>query len=230
MRVALSAVAVLLGVVAAAQAPTAVTVDQILDKYDRAIGGRAAFDRLTTRLMIGTFVNESNHLTLPVEIYAKAPDKRVQLLGFGEASLGFNGEAGWSMNMEQNGLRMFTGPRLAAAKREAIFNGESRLKELYATLTFAGTSNIGGREVQVIDATSSDAASQKLYFERQTGLLIRQAASGLETNFDDYREVDGIKLPFRIRRTFAGGVISTTFREIKHNVPIDDAKFTVPTP
>jgi len=51
------------------------------------------------------------------------------------------------MNMEQNGLRMFNGRRLAAAKREAVFTAESRLTERYATLTFAGTSNMGGRDV-----------------------------------------------------------------------------------
>ena len=82
----------------------------------------------------------------------------------------------------------------------------------------------------MIDATPPEGLSEKLYFDQQTGLMVRQINGMLETNFDDYRDVDGIKLPFSIRRTFPAGAISTTLREIKHNVPIDDAKFIVPTP
>lgn len=213
-------------VVAGAQAQP--SVEQILDKYERAIGGRAAFDKFTTRVMIGTFVNETNGLTVPVEIYLKAPNKRVQVLGFGEASEGFNGEVGWSLNTTQNGFLELTGLRLAGAKREAVFNGEIRLRELYAKLTVAGTSKVGDRDADVIEATPSEGAAEKLYFDRQTGLLVRQAVRRMEIDFGDYRVVDDIKLPFSIRRKNPVGVMSTTFRSIKHDVPIDEAKFAVP--
>jgi hypothetical protein len=75
-----------------AQAPTATpSVDQILDKYVQAIGGKAAFETLTSRVMIGSFENERRNLTVPLEVYAKPPDRRVEIVGFGEASTGFNG-------------------------------------------------------------------------------------------------------------------------------------------
>src|SRR4051812_47578463 len=92
------ALAILMAARAFAQAPT---VDQILDRYVEAIGGKAAFDKLTSRVMIGSFENPARGLTVPFEVYAKATDIRVEITGLGEASQGFNGVAGWSMNVTE---------------------------------------------------------------------------------------------------------------------------------
>jgi len=222
------AFALLVGVGAFAQTP-APTVDQILDKYVAAIGGKAAFDKLTTRVMIGSF--ENPRLTVPLEIYAKPPDLRVEIMGFGEASQGFNGEAGWSMNVTENGLRELTGPALARFRRQSIFNREVKIREQYDRLTPAGKARVGGRETYVIEGVAAGAGTMKLFFDVQTGLLVRQSLGPNEIDFEDYREVDGVKLPFTIRRKIPdAGTFSSTFREIKHNVPIDDAKFSVPMP
>jgi zinc protease len=217
-----------LAVVVPARAQAPPTVDQILDKYERAIGGRAAFDKFTTRVMIGSSDNGKG-LTLPVEIYLKAPNKRVMVLGFGEVSLGFNGDVGWSMNLIENGLVQLTGQRLAATKRSAVFNGESRLADLYEKLTFGGTATINGREMYVVAATPAEGIEEKLHFDRQTGLLVRRLVGMVENDLEDYRDVDGIKLPFTLRQKTPQGGMSIKLREIKHNVPIDDEKFAVPT-
>ena len=213
---------------ALAQAPP--TVSEVFDRYERAIGGRTAFDRFTTRVSIGTYEVVTRALARPVEVYAKAPNKRVQIFGLGEAAQGFNGETGWQINVSENGLTELTGPGLANAKREAIFNGEVTLKELYARLTFDGTSKVGTRNAYVIQATSREGLAEKLFFDAQSGLLLRRVVGPTETEFSDYRDVDGVRLPFSIVRKLPGTTLSWKFREIRHNVEIDDAKFAVPTP
>jgi len=247
MKRTLSAVALSLvfAITAMAQAPTSTpTVDQIIDRYVQAIGGKAAFEKLTTRVMVGTWENAARGLTVPYEIYAKAPDKRVEIMGFGEASNGFNGEVGWSLNTTQNGFRELTGAGLARQKQEADFHKEIKIGELYSKLTLAGKAKVGDRETYVVEAFPAEGNSVKLYFDTQSGLLVRRDAIAAvsrdgqslmpvagEVYLEDYREVDGIKLPFTIRRKLgAAGIISTRFREIKHNVPIDDSKFSVPNP
>jgi zinc protease len=205
------------------------TVDQILDKYIEAIGGKAAFDKLTNRVMIGSF--ENPRLTVPLEIYAKPPDLRVEILGFGEASQGFNGDVGWSMNVTENGLRELTGPALARFRRQAIFNREVKIREQFDRLTTAGKVRIGDRETYVVEGVAAGVGTTKLFFDVRTGLLVRQSVGANEVDFEDYREVDGVQLPFTIRRKIPDtGTFSSTFREIKHNVPIDGAKFSVPMP
>jgi zinc protease len=224
------ALVLLVGTGAFAQA-TAPTVDQILDKYIEAIGGRAAFDRLTSRVMIGSFEVAARGLTVPLEVYAKPPDIRAEIMGFGEASQGFNGDVGWSMNVNDNGLRELTGQPLTRFKRQSLFNREVKIREQYGQLATAGKARIGERETYVLEGAVADAGTEKLFFDVQTGLLVRQTVGALEISFEDYREIDGVKLPYTIRRKVPNaGVISSIFREVKHNVPIDESKFKVPNP
>jgi hypothetical protein len=219
------------GVRGFAQTPS---VDQILDRYVEAIGGRAAFDKLTSRVMIGSFEVAERGITVPLEVYAKPPDIRVEIMGFGEASQGFNGKVGWSMNVSDNGLRELTGPQLARFKRQSLFNREVKIREQFARLTAGGTARIGERETYVLEGIGggpTDLGTERLFFDVRTGLLVRQNAGVVEINFEDYREVDGVRLPFAIRRKIPNaGVISSVFREIKHNVPIDESKLNVPNP
>ena len=220
--------AMLVGAGAFAQTP-APTADQILDKYIEAIGGNAAFDKLTSRVMIGSF--ENGRLTVPLEIYAKPPDLRVEIMDFGNGSQGFNGQVGWSMNVTENGLSELTGPALARFRRQALFNREVKIREQYDRLMPAGTARIGDRVAYVLEGLAAGAGTTKLFFDTRTGLLVRQSVGANEVDFEDYREIDGVKLPYRIRRKIPdAGIFTSTFREIKHNVPIDDAKFAVPAP
>jgi len=238
------ALALFAGASARAQTP-APTADQIIDKYVEAIGGRAAFDQLTSRVLIGSFENEKRRLTVPLEIDEKPPNRRVEILGFGEASNGFNGEVGWSLNTTQNGLRELSGPGLARIKRESEFNREIKLKDQYSRLSLAGSARVAGREAYVIEAVPVEGRGEKLYFDTQSGLLVRRDVQGqitpdgqslvsvaIEIYFEDYRTVGGVKLPFTIRRKLPGdeGTFVNRFREIKVNVPIDDSKFSVPNP
>lgn len=166
------ALALLFGMGASAQM-RAPTVDQILDRYIEAIGGKAAFDKLTSRVMIGSFEVAARGLTVPLEVYAKPPDIRVEIMGFGEASQGFNGELGWSMNVNDNGLRELTGPPLARFRRQSLFNREVKIREQYSRLTAAGSARIGERETYVLEGVVADVGTEKLFFDVRTGLLVR---------------------------------------------------------
>lgn len=231
-----------------ANAPVSMpTVDQILDKYVQAIGGKTAFEKLKTRVMKGTFENLTTSRVVPIEIYAKAPNKRVEMIftDGSDSSRGFNGAVGWSLNMTETGFRELSGPGLAAEKREAEFYREIKLKELYPRLTLAGKEKVGDREAYVIEATPTEGSTEKLYFNVQTGLLIRRDITiempkdgripveslvkiPAEIYLEDYREIDGIRLPFTIRHSLPGAKTTNKFKEIKHNTPIEDAKFNKP--
>lgn len=223
------------------------TVDQILDKYVQAIGGKAAFEKLKTRVMKGTSENLTTSRVAAIEIYAKAPNKRVEMVGAADydSSRGFNGAVGWSLNMTETGFRELSGHGLAAEKREAEFHREIKLRDLYPRLTLAGKEKVGDREAYVIEATPADGDTEKLYFDVQTGLLIRRDGTiempkdgripveslikiPVESYFEDYREIDDVKLPFTVRHSLPGVRTITRFKEIKHNTPIGDAKFNKP--
>jgi outer membrane lipoprotein-sorting protein len=214
------------------------SVDQILDKYVKAIGGKAAFEKLTSRVSKGTF--EMDQLPGPAaeEIYAKAPDKQAMVTdvpSFGQARRGFNGAVGWEDN-PMSGLRDFAGPELEAMKRDADFYKAIKLKGLYPKMTLKGKESVNGHDAYVIEATPPDGAAETMWFDADSGLLVRTQREGegpegkvtIGMTFDDYREVDGIKLPFVIHQSMGDFAFVIKLSEVKHNVPIDDAKFDKP--
>jgi CubicO group peptidase (beta-lactamase class C family) len=220
------------------------TVDQILDRYVQAIGGAAAHRKLTSRVMKSTLVIEDSDVTASFEGYRQAPNRAVEIgqfkLGDGrefEVSRGFNGAVGWALNPTDNGFRELSGTELAEEKRDSEFYWEIKLKELYPKMALLGQVKVGDHTAYCIEATPPEGHPLKLYFEAQTGLLVRidsiseNVSKGKipeETYYEDYREVDGIKLPFIIRLP----VNKYTFKvhEVKHNVPIEEAKFKSPDP
>jgi hypothetical protein len=213
------------------------SVDQILDTYVKAVGGKAAVQKLTTRVLKGSFELPEMGANGSIESYAKAPNKFLRMIdiaGFGTVQEAFNGTAGWVVN-PQTGLQDITGSMLAAMKRDALFHKELKLREIYPKMALKGKEKVGNREAYVIEATPAEGSLEKIYFDAQTGLILRRdservTAEGMlssELYFDDFKEVDGVKLPFTIRRSKPSGfIIKVT--EIKHNVPIEDAKFNKP--
>ena len=77
---------------------------------------------------------------------------------------------------------------------------------------------------------------EKWYFDADSGLLVRvdierenpQGKVPVEVYLDDYREVDGVKLPFSLRQVTPAFSVNLTAEEIKHGVSVDDAKFKKP--
>jgi hypothetical protein len=215
------------------------TVDQILDKYVQAIGGRQAMEKVTSRVTKGTFELSAMGLKGEIEIYAKAPNKSLSVQnvsGVGEILDGYDGKVAWSKN-PMMGLREKSGAELAAIARASDIHAPIKTRQLYSKLEFKGKEKLGNRETYVILATPADGAPVKMYFDTQTGLIARtdtdvetpQGQFHIETTVDDYREVDGVKIAFTMRQDspVASAVIKLT--EVKHNVAIDDAKFNKPS-
>ena len=214
------------------------TADQIIDKYVQAIGGKAALEKQTSRVSKGTFELPAFGANGTIEIYEKAPNKTVTIVnvsGFGVIQDGFDGKVGWSQN-PQDGLREKAGAELASAKLDAEFLKPVRMKQLYPKITVKGKDKVGDHDVYVIEATPAESAVETLYFDTQTGLLLRQdterdspqGKQAIQAFLDNYKEVDGVKLPFTLKQVTPQFTIDLKIDEIKHNVAIEDAKFVKP--
>ena len=214
------------------------TVDQIVEKHVQAVGGKAAMEKLTTRAVKGTIEIPAMGISGPTESYAKAPNKtvnKISLGGVGDFAQGYDGTTAWEQN-PMAGFRVLSGPELALMKREAEFHGDLKFKEMYPKAVVKGKQKLGDRDVYLVEATPAEGGPEQLYYDAQTGLLARrdfvvdspQGQFPTETYLEDYREVDGVKIPFTMRQT--NPMVSFTIKvtEVKHNVPVDDAKFNKP--
>jgi hypothetical protein len=234
------------------------SVDQVLDRYFQALGGQAAAKKITTRVIKLSWLRPklvnggtpnaamiARGDSWAMEVYQKAPNKYLAVITSPNGIIyqGFNGTTGWVKTPQ--GQREMNSAELARVARQADLLGDFALKEQYSQMSVTGREKIDDREVYVVlGAQASSPPSgpaparrtEKLFFDTQTGLLLRRTvltptALGLDpeqTDFKDYTDVDGVKLPFTIIVSYLDDSHLGTTRkyiEVKHNVPIEDAKF-----
>ena len=172
------------------------------------------------------------------EIREKAPNRSLEILTVNGAAFrqGFDGTLGWTDD-PQYGLRDQTGAELAETRRESDFYHTIDMRKLYSKFTFVGKDTVNDHDVYVIEAAVPEGGPpERMYFDVQSGLLLRDISlrhgpgepSQYEQDYQDYRDVDGIKLPHTIRHTSEGTLVIITVEEYHHNVPIDDAEFAKP--
>lgn len=228
------------------------SADHVFAKYIEALGGGEAFGKIKTRTTTITqlrpkLINSGTAKaailnraeTWTVETFHKAPDKYLAVLTTpnGVISQGFNGTAGWIKTPREQ--RQMTAVELAQIKRQADLSDSLKLKERYSTAAVTSKEKLGDREVYVVDARSIANKAERLYFDVKTGFLLRRVVFneiklGLDpeqTDYEDYREVDGVWLPFTVRVSYLDDNhygTTRTITSIKQNVEVDDRKFEPP--
>ncbi len=216
---------------------------QILDRYIQAIGGDQQLAKLTSFIAAGTYSGyDTDTQEVPVEIFAKAPNLRTAIIRaqLGTKTLSFDGRQAWLAAFDQPvPLLALSGGDLEQVRIDAALCFPSHIKEDF-TAWRAGFPevSINGRKLQVIEGTIPGGSSVKFYFDKETGLLARQVhyvntAVGLiptHVDYSDYRDVAGVKLPFRWTTTWTDGQSTTSLTEVRPNASIDAARFAKPAP
>jgi len=211
--------------------------EQLLDKYLQASGGSAAIDKITSRVMKGTI--DFGGQSLPIDIYTKDPQKRISFIHMpgGDNVTAFNGREGW-LGMPGRPLREMHGGDLDGAAIDADLHLATHLKQMFSGLKAQGSGKVDDRETYLVVGERSGKPPIELYFDQQTGLLLRlvryseTALGRMPTQIDyaDYRDADGVKVPYRWTLARPGGRFTIQVSEMQQNVPVDDAKFVKPAP
>ena len=219
----------------AASTTAAPTADQILEKYAAAIGGAEALHKISSRVSKGN-ITAGGHET-PIEVFAKAPDKRMSVThsASGDSITAFDGQGGWLGNTGRP-ARDMSGPEAEAAGLDADFYFATHIKEIFSGFRVGHPEKIGDRPAYALICTRQGQPPVRLYFDQSSGLLLRQVRytdtpigrNPTQIDYADYREVDGVKAPFRWTLARVNGRFTIQIQEAKQNVPIDDAKFAKP--
>jgi photosynthetic reaction center cytochrome c subunit len=224
--------------------PTEPTADQILDKYIQALGGPERLTALTSFAATGTIEGyDTYHVKVPVEIYAKAPRQRTLISHAqnGDSVTVFDGRAGWVAAADRPSplLPQLPGAELDAAKLDADLCFPGGIKQALSQwrVGFPVTA-IDDQEVNVVQGIGAGKSRFKLYFNENTGLLVRQVRYSdtpvgivpTQVDYSDYRDVAGVKMPFHIVITWTDGQSDIKLTDVKPNVAVDAAKFAKPAP
>ena len=98
------------------------------------------------------------------------------------------------------------------------------------------TESVNGKDANVIQATGPRGVLATLFFDQQSGLLVRMIRYGkspvgrvpVQLDYSDYRDAGGIKFPFKYTFSWLDGRDAFQLTDVKTNVPIDAAKFAKP--
>lgn len=222
------------------QAPLAPPADQVLDKYIQALGGAQRLAGLTSFTATGTSVGYGPEAEKrPVEIFAKAPGQLTRIIhtSYGDSTTTYDGKTAWlAAPLRPVPVLELPGHDLDGAKLDAELAFPGRIKQALSNWRVGVPATISGRDVQVVQGTASGGAVATLYFDDQTGLLVRHVRYAdspvgrlpTEVDYSDYRDVAGVKMPHKFTITWLDGRDNFELTEIRPNVPVDAVKFAKP--
>jgi photosynthetic reaction center cytochrome c subunit len=225
------------------------SVDQLLTKYVQALGGEQAIRKVTSRVITGTqYIPTGPGGLIPVpatiERSQKAPNLVVNIYRTPTYTVsdGFDGTRAWAQ--AANGR--VTEPSATdqvRAKRDSDFYLPLDLKQTYTQMQVRGLENVNGHDAYVVTARPQGDRVERLYFDVQTGLLVRKWSSlatpageaPFQVDYEDYRDTgSGVKFPYRIvlnpanARTEPSTTATIRVTKVQDNAPLDSSKFAKP--
>jgi photosynthetic reaction center cytochrome c subunit len=226
------------------QAPDAPSADKVFDKYLQAVGGTQKVAAITSIVFKGTYEGYAEPKA-PVDIYVKAPNQRTMIVhtDAGDRTTAFNGSNGWMAAPAMDKpfpVIAYTGGDLDAVRLDALLSFPAGIKQAI-TRPVVGSSSIDDKDVVVVQGTANGGRSSiKLYFDQESGLLVRQVRYAetiigrvpIQVDYSDYRDAAGagVKLPFHVITTWTDGRSDVLLTAAQTNVAIDAAKFNQPPP
>lgn len=216
----------------AGQLPSA---DQLVQKYVQALGGATPIEKLSSRHEKGTMNLFGREVG--VEIFDKSPDKRISIthLPDGDSLTALDGREGW-LSAPHRPVREMPAGEAEGARVDADLQMPLHLQQAFGDLKPARPEKIGDHETYQLTGERGGRPTGRLYFDQQSGLLVRMirysdsplGLNPLRIDYDDYRLVDGVQVPFRWTVARPAGQFTIQASSVEQNIPIDDSKFAKP--
>jgi outer membrane lipoprotein-sorting protein len=212
------------------------SVDEIIARNLEAKGGLARMRAIQT-------VKQTRRMNLqgidsPVTVYTKRPNLVRQEISAGGklVVMAYDGTTPWIVNPLTGSTSpiQIMGPQADAIRQESDFDGplvDYRSKG--TSIELVGTEALGTAKAYHLKVTSRAGLVQHYYLDTETALEVKLVSEAGETTIEqelsDYREVEGIKIPFVIRTT-ANGVRQGEIKveKVEFNVKLDDTIFRMP--
>ena len=224
--------------------PTEPPASQILDQYIEAMGGAQKLAGIKSYIAKGESVGYAGlGGGAAFEIYAQAPDRRGMWISFpqhpdrGISAWTYDGKTGW-ISSPRGFLTRYelTGNDLAGAKLDALLAFPAQIKTAFPNWRTGPEDTLQGRDVYVIQGSGPGGLLGTFYFDKQTHLLTRYVRLTpspvgritIQQDFEDYRDVNGVKFPFKYSFLWLDGRFTATISEVKVNAPVDAAKLGKP--
>lgn len=223
-------------------AKIAMTVDELHTKVLAASGGEANWKKLNSRVTVASIDLEQQGVKGTVTSWAKAPNKTAAETKM--TAIGKEIATGWEFFDGTGGEELYTfapvdkytGKRLEDIKLGADFYSMLDWKSKYKTINISRIAKVADEEAYAVEFEPEKGSKFTEYYSTKTFLMLKRegvipsSTSSVQlpysTVYSDYRDIDGVKIPFRqVNNTPGNGDIVTVITSVKHNVAIDDKLF-----
>lgn len=206
-------------------APEDVTAETVIDEYFKAVGGKEQLENLKDLSIKMKATIQGTPINIVEKI--KTPDKYYREMEvFGQKLLEIK-VSGDDYTLINQGQQQEVDEEQKEALNEMVKSRfiELNFKKDYE-LKLLGVDKVGSDEVYVIEATNKNKESNKYYYATDSGLKLKE--TGMENSsktFSDYKDVDGLKIPYQATEFMQGQEFETEIEEIKINEGIEDSDF-----
>lgn len=212
------------------------TPQEIIAKYLSVVGAKqnAASSPIVMRGIV-----ESRSISGILEVTCKQPNKCLikQTTASHEVSArGTNGAAAWIQTAK--GVTPITGENLKRSLASIALYNPIKIPDSLSNATATRMAKVDDRDAYVLRMESSPTETMQFFFDVASGLLVRRVTVtntmlgplNVQWDFSDYRDVNGLKLPFVIRTSNVAAYDTTIrrFTEIKIDPAVDDRIFDTP--
>jgi hypothetical protein len=221
--------------------PPLPSVGEVLGRYVLALGGQEALDRVKSRILKTVRLDGGNSGSVTM-IFQKGPGRVLRSRESPGYSLwvGSNGTHAWAEDSLKSYWGLLNTFEQHAILRDAEMYQGSRLESQYSSVKVKAAEKLQDEDTYVVSGTSPEGTSEDFYFSVETGLLLGRhieeqtvfGAFQVRADFEDYREIGGVKMPFVVKWSSPGGAwgTRTSFKvlDVQQNENIPDEKFEGP--
>jgi zinc protease len=212
--------------------------EEILDKYVKVTGGKEAYEKAKNRVSQGTMTIAPLGIKGKVTVYEAAPNKRyleAELAGVGKIEEGTDGQTAWEKST-LGGARIKQGGEKATALNESRFNADADWRKVYKKAECMGEEKVDGKPAYKVELTTPDGQVRTIYYDKASGLVVKAVATlktqmgevKTETSVSDYRKVDGLLMPFKLRQKVLTQEMVIAFDKVEQNVKLPANRFDLP--
>jgi hypothetical protein len=212
--------------------------EEVLDRYAEALGPKAAHEKVKNRLVKATVSMPKMGFEGSMTLYQAKPAKMyslVEIAGIGKAEQGFDGEVAWEKS-QMMGVRILVGDERAETIVMAMPDADLNWRKLYKEAVTVGIEEVDGKPAYKVVVTRNEGTRKTIWYDKESGLMVKTAFRmksrlgeiPMTARLLDYREVDGLKIPFKTDGEMMSMQQIMTFTSVEHNVKLPDDLFVLP--
>jgi len=209
----------------------------IVDRFVAATGGKAAYDKVTSEVAEGTVNMGAQGVSGTVRVLKKAGNAYtvIEIAGVGKLEEGVRNGVAWENN-KITGARVRSGEERAVHVRNAAIDLDHQWRKYFPTAELAGSESVAGEDCYKVIMKPATGEPETRFFSKKSGLLLKMTATmptqmgpmPMESTLSDYRDVQGVKRPFKLGVNAGGQAAEMVFSKWTMNSVIPDTAFAMP--